>query len=559
MFWPSCTDFRLYLFDIMLLEAIVIYAWRFRKAPGALPFIALQACKIAWLAFLTMSCLTTSSEAKFFWMRWGESVLIFLPYLWLLFIWQLSRTEKRLPALLKYGFLFIIFLLWLVILTSSWHGFYWQSFTKEYPFYQEHGPIYWLALTNTILLCLVDFILCLRWLLSIVGLRRHQALWFVTPALFSLLGIILSNFPAFDFFAPLTTGFLLNAVFIAWAFYRFHVYSILPSAHKAVSDHMIDGLLVIDKTGYIIEMNPAACKILQEIPVSIGSKFAEAAAGWPDLEKFVRNSGAETATGSWVHAAGHCDYQFTRIPLQKSAKETIGCIFLLTDITQQRQYETKMRQQQEALSILTERERLGRELHDGAGQMWSYVHMQIEAARSLLEKNSCQQANVLLEKLTHRTQSVHIDLRESITGLQSYANGQEFFPALDEYLEWFQECHGIPIRLNIAPAVSSKQITPIMSAQLLRILQEALTNIRKYAAAQNVRIDFQATATMLEISITDDGCGFDSAAPMKKLGNFGLKIMRERAADIGAQLRIQSSKKSGTQIFVQMPLPMSTR
>lgn len=558
MFWPSCTDFRLYLFDIMLLEAIVIYAWRFRKAPGAIPFLALQACKIAWLAFLTMSCFASGNEAKLFWLQWGESILIFLPYLWLLFIWQISRTEKKLPVFLKYGFLFIIFSLWLAMLFLPTCKLPWQGCPKELAFWGGQGPFYWLALSNTAALCLIDFLLCLRWLLSTAGLRRHQVLWFTTPVLFSLLGIILSHFPAFDFLAPLSTGFLLNAIFIAWAFYRFHVYSLLPAAHKAVSDHMIEGLLVVDKTGYIIEMNPAAHKILEDFPVRIGSRFETVIAGWPDLAKFAGQPTATAASGFLQVAAESRAYQFTRIPLQKSPGETIGCIFLLTDITQQKQCAAKLRQQQEALSILTERERLSRELHDGAGQMWSYIHMQIEAARSFLGKNAIQQATAILEKLAHHTQSVHVDLRESIAGLQSCADGQEFFQALAAYLEWFQECHGIPVTLHLAPSVTPKQITPMMGAQLLRILQEALTNIRKYAAAQTVQIDFQAAAGLLEILIADDGCGFDAAAAMKKRGSFGLKIMRERAADIDAHLHIQSGKNSGTRILVKIPLPPDT-
>ena len=185
--------------------------------------------------------------------------------------------------------------------------------------------------------------------------------------------------------------------------------------------------------------------------------------------------------------------------------------------------------------------------------------MQIEAARSLLEKNDHQKACAILAKIAHHTRSVHTDLRESIAGLQSCADGQEFFQALAAYLEWFQECHGISVALHLEPSVRPEQITPLMGAQLLRILQEALANIRKHAHAKTVQIDFQVTANQLEILIADDGCGFDAASAMKKRGSFGLKIMRERAADIAARLHIQSGKNSGTKISVQIPLPPNPR
>ena len=111
-------------------------------------------------------------------------------------------------------------------------------------------------------------------------------------------------------------------------------------------------------------------------------------------------------------------YQIRTLPLTTPQGNLLGKTILFKDITEQKRDEAKIIDQEKALSIMTERERLGRELHDGNGQLWSYINMQVEAARSLIEKKDFTEADVLLEKLVGVTQDMHVDIRESITGLQ---------------------------------------------------------------------------------------------------------------------------------------------
>lgn len=183
--------------------------------------------------------------------------------------------------------------------------------------------------------------------------------------------------------------------------------------------------------------------------------------------------------------------------------------------------------------------------------------MQVEAVRSLLDKKNPVQADLLLEKLAGVTRDVHVDIRESITGLQLAATREQgVWQTLEEYLQWFEQNYGVDTELiiNINNEFAAGLLPPTTEVQLLRIIQEALTNIRKYAGARHVKVIIRVNGGLADIRVEDDGCGFDLDVAANKEGSFGLKIMKERAAEIGAQFSIQSKPGVGTKVILQIPL-----
>ncbi len=95
---------------------------------------------------------------------------------------------------------------------------------------------------------------------------------------------------------------------------------------------------------------------------------------------------------------------------------------------------------------------------------------------------------------------------------------------------------------------------PSTEIQLMRIIQEALSNVRKHADAKSVRIDFQAKSRDLEIVISDDGKGFDPAR-IRSAGwpRFGLQTMRERAESVDGTFVVDASPRMGTKVVVSVP------
>ena len=233
----------------------------------------------------------------------------------------------------------------------------------------------------------------------------------------------------------------------------------------------------------------------------------------------------------------------------------MGKAIIFKDITEQKCNQAKLLEHAKALSILTERERLGRELHDGPGQLWSYIHMQVEAARTFLEKKDPVQAEALLARLAGVTRDMHVDIRESITGLQlAAATEQGIWQNVEEYLQWFKQNYGIDTVLTVSNEFAARLLSPTTEVQLLRIIQEALTNIRKHAGASQVRVMVRIDGNLADILVEDNGTGFDFATAAVKKGSFGLKIMQERAAEIGTQFDIRSKSGAGTTIILQVPL-----
>lgn len=90
--------------------------------------------------------------------------------------------------------------------------------------------------------------------------------------------------------------------------------------------------------------------------------------------------------------------------------------------------------------MLAERQRISRELHDGRGQLWSFLGMQVQAARTLIVKQKFDLADQRLERLQQVIQDAHAGLRESITGLQADVSGDRgFLDALEDQLRWYRE------------------------------------------------------------------------------------------------------------------------
>src|SRR5690606_40933847 len=93
--------------------------------------------------------------------------------------------------------------------------------------------------------------------------------------------------------------------------------------------------------------------------------------------------------------------------------------------------------------------------------------------------------------------------------------------------------------------------SPAAEIQLIRIIQEAMTNVRRHAQASRVAIRFEDSDEMLRVTIEDNGRGFD---PNKVEGaRFGLRIMRERAASVGGRLTIETQPGEGTRVIAEMP------
>jgi signal transduction histidine kinase len=208
-------------------------------------------------------------------------------------------------------------------------------------------------------------------------------------------------------------------------------------------------------------------------------------------------------------------------------------------------------------AIGEERARLAREMHDSLAQVLGYVNTKAQAAQELLRAGQVDRATDQIGQLGQAAREAYVDVREHLLSLRTTrAADQGFLDALRQYLERWEEQSGVRVDLQADPDDEALgDLPPTAELQLLRIIQEALSNVRKHAGATVATVRLGAADGRLAVAIEDNGAGFDPAAlAPSAFPRFGLTGMRERAEAVGGTLEIRSTLGAGTRVLVCRPL-----
>ena len=204
-------------------------------------------------------------------------------------------------------------------------------------------------------------------------------------------------------------------------------------------------------------------------------------------------------------------------------------------------------------AVLEERERLAHELHDGLAQVLGYVNTQTLAIGELLSSGRGEEAEAQVARMRKAAREVYADVREAILGLRSTRDA--LLPSLRSYLADYDRMTGIKTALNVSAEVEALDLPPSVEIQLVRIVQEALSNVRKHAHAAGATVSLDVREDSLALEVVDDGSGFDLDRPARTgWPRFGLQTMRERAQAIGGTFELQSKPGLGTRVAVAVPL-----
>lgn len=210
-----------------------------------------------------------------------------------------------------------------------------------------------------------------------------------------------------------------------------------------------------------------------------------------------------------------------------------------------------LHQKLRSLAIAEERARIAREMHDGMAQVLAYVNTKAQAAGEHLRRGRFDKAAHQLDELSGAAREVYTEVREGILALRTAPSpGQSMPKALLDFVNRWQEQAGIDVQANIDVSID---LPPAVELQLLRVVQEALSNVRKHSGAKSVIVQMRRQGSTVEALVSDDGSGFDPAA-LHRTGRprFGLAIMRERAESVGGQLTIDSEPGLGTSVQIQV-------
>jgi two-component system, NarL family, sensor kinase len=195
-----------------------------------------------------------------------------------------------------------------------------------------------------------------------------------------------------------------------------------------------------------------------------------------------------------------------------------------------------------------ERSRLAREIHDTLAQGLAALTLQIETAMQHVGQNPDRVRERLEKALATARESLE-EARRSVTTLRGGATaGKPLSQALAALAREFTSDSGIRVSFEGRGDCSLDAVT---EAELLRIAQQAVTNVRQHAHATTATVTLECSRKQVTLTIEDNGAGFDpKRVPVERHGLVG---MRERAHEVGGVLQISSSRRKGTRIVVKVP------
>lgn len=215
--------------------------------------------------------------------------------------------------------------------------------------------------------------------------------------------------------------------------------------------------------------------------------------------------------------------------------------------------------QQRTLAMMEERNRLAREIHDTVAQMLAALTMQIDTIRTNVARQDFEGLEEMLTEVHAGVKSTLQDTRRAIQGLTPTAvENRTVAEAISREARQFESDAALPVRFVVTG--EELPLDPDQRTALLRIAQEALTNIRKHAEPSRVRIGLQFGEKEVALLIEDDGRGFEPAPSSvpDETGGYGLFGMNERARLLGGDLEIESVPGWGTRIIARLPVRLAS-
>ena len=201
-------------------------------------------------------------------------------------------------------------------------------------------------------------------------------------------------------------------------------------------------------------------------------------------------------------------------------------------------------------AISQERHLLSRELHDSIAQSLAFLKIQVQLMRVALQSGQADEIKQVLEEIDLGVRESYADVRELLLHFRTRTNTEDIEPALATTLRKFEHQSGMKATLSMQG--QGLPLPPDLQIQVLHIVQEALSNVRKHARASQVWLDVSQQPEW-RFEVRDDGLGFIPGNDQLDETHVGLRIMSERAQRIGAKLNISSTPGQGSTVVLTLP------
>ena len=203
------------------------------------------------------------------------------------------------------------------------------------------------------------------------------------------------------------------------------------------------------------------------------------------------------------------------------------------------------------MAVAQERNILAQNLHDSIAQTLSFVNLQVQMLDGALKAKNQEQIDDGIRQIKAGVQECYDDVRELLLNFRTRVYKEELDELVKSVLERFERQTRVTTHLTIQNEGSD--LTSAQKLQVIFILQEALSNVRKHAHAQTVMVNIRNNENF-EMTVMDDGVGIDpKVLNERKQSHVGLSIMRERAQKVNARIEIESDIDQGTTVRLILP------
>jgi PAS domain S-box-containing protein len=345
--------------------------------------------------------------------------------------------------------------------------------------------------------------------------------------------------------------------------------------YAALYDYAPVGYVTLDRHGVIRQINSVCAGLLEldrveavGLPFSAMVVRSDLVAFNAHLHRAVARDASVTTELRLKRRSGETWHaQLITVPVSDAGRETTAFWTVITDITERKRAKRErerlleeVRSGREQLKTLSgqlieaheaERRRLALELHDEIGQTLTGLKLMLDMSLRLppdAARERLGEAQGVIDRLITLEEELSLDLRPSML------DNLGLLPALLWHFDRFTRQTNIHVRFR-HNRLDGRRFGSAVETAASRIVQEAMTNVARYAGVDQASVTIHASDKILYITIQDRGVGFDPA--LMGSGSIGLSGMRERALLLDGQLSIESAPGQGVTINAELPLPES--
>lgn len=545
------------IISFITLVVITAYGVSRRNNLGATEFVFAMLASAWWVFCQAFELMALTFPVKLFWANLLYIGAGLSPFAYFLLVLRYTGYERFIAKRNVAIVLAIYAVFFFLIFTDRYFGLMRTNFSLDtsavpYVIAKDFGMLFPLYMLFVHSMSITSIALLITRAMQKESVYRKQSvilLISLSVIAFANLMHILGLSPSTRYeLTPALFGF--SAIFISFGIFQHKLLDLNPIARDLLVERINNGIIVIDFNSLVVDINNKALELLGlEKGLTLGKSCHEIA----PINEHITDHQVDTSLQEIAYSKDGklYTYEIAQYKLLDKKENLVGRLVIINDITEKKKAEAENIRQEKALSVMIERERVGRELHDDLAQVFGYYNTQAQAVGEYLKRSEFESARRHLEQLIAVAQAQHGKIRNHITGLRGIASVDvNFSAALKKHIDTFSKQYKIPVEADISHDLPPDFPDEECAVELSKIIQEALNNIQKHAGRCRVSLAFRKKQEFVELRISDTGKGFNPGSADIK--GYGLEIIRERAASIGASFTIESVPGVGTTIMLNM-------